>query len=216
MCRPILNDSKMIYCASVDNAVCFYTINAETGELNKKIFRVAGEQISWKMEGNTLTFSGKGALTLKPYGYLGVQKVVIRDGITEIGSGVFLNTRPYDVVIPPSVTKIADDAFIDFGPPYWNRQRILGYKGTYAETFANKKDFLFVPVILGDTDLDEKVTILDATAIQRHLASIPTSAYFEDAADADEDGKVTILDATAIQRHLASLPTNQNIGKPMG
>ena len=176
-CKPILNDSKMIYCASVGGAVggavCFYTINAETGELNKKIFRVAGEQISWKMEGKILTFSGKGALTLKPYGYLGVQKVVIRDGITEIGSGVFLNTRPYDVVIPPSVTKIADDAFTESGP--WSKRRILGYKGTYAETFANKKDFMFVPVILGDTDLDEKVTIVDATCIQRHLASMPTN-----------------------------------------
>ena len=214
-CKPILNDSKMIYCASVGGAVCFYTINAETGELNKKIFRVAGEQISWKMEGNTLTFSGKGALTLKPYGYLGVQKVVIRDGITEIGSGVFLNTRPYDVVIPPSVTKIADDAFTESGP--WSERRILGYKGTYAETFANKKeDLTFVPVILGDTDLDEKVTIVDVTCIQRHLADLSTDSFGEMVADTDEDGKVTILDATAIQRHLASMPTNQNIGKPMG
>ena len=217
-CRPILNDSKMIYCASVDGAVCFYTINAETGELNKKIFRVAGEQISWKMEGKILTFSGKGALTLKPYEYLDnvdMQKVVIRDGITEIGSGVFVE-KVYAVFIPPSVTKIADDAFFDFGPPYWHRQCILGYKGTYAETFAEKKDFLFVPVILGDTDLDEKVTIVDATCIQRHLAALSTDSFGEMVADTDEDGKVTILDATAIQRHLASLPTNQNIGKPMG
>ncbi|WP_407720814.1 dockerin type I domain-containing protein [Ruminococcus sp. JE7B6] len=218
-CKPILNDSKMIYCASVGGAVggavCFYTINAETGELNKKIFRVAGEQISWKMEGKTLTYSGKGALTLKPYGYLGVQKVVIRDGITEIGSGVFLNTRPYDVVIPPSVTKIADDAFDEYGP--WSKRRILGYKGTYAETFANKKeDLTFVPVILGDTDLDEKVTIVDVTCIQRHLADLSTDSFGEMVADTDEDGKVTINDATAIQRHLASMPTNQNIGKPMG
>ena len=219
-CKPILNDSKMIYCASVGGAVggavCFYTINAETGELNKKIFRVAGEQISWKMEGNTLTFSGKGALTLKPYGYLGVQKVVIRDGITEIGSGVFLNTRPYDVVIPPSVTKIADDAFTESGP--WSKRRILGYKGTYAETFANKKeDLTFVPsVILGDTDLNGKVTIVDVTCIQRHLADLSTDSFGEMVADTDEDGKVTINDATAIQRHLASMPTNQNIGKPMG
>ena len=220
-CRPIMNDSKMIYCASVGNAVCFYTINAETGELNKKIFRVAGEQISWKMEGKTLTYSGKGALKVKPYEYLdnvGIGEVVIRDGITEIGSGVFQDIKTYDVVIPPSVTKIADDAFFEYGPDYYYlRKRILGYKGTCAETYAEKKDIPFVPsVFLGDTDLDEKVTILDATAIQRTLASLPTNSYDEKAADADEDGKVTILDATAIQRHLASLPTNQNIGELMG
>lgn len=218
-CRPILNDSKMIYCASVDGAVCFYTINAETGELNKKIFRVAGEQISWKMEGKTLTYSGKGALKVKPYKYLDnvISEVVIRDGITEIGSGVFQDIKTYDVVIPPSVTKIADDAFFEYGPDYYYlRKRILGYKGTCAETYAEKKDIPFVPsVFLGDTDLDENVTILDATAIQRTLASLPTNSYDKKAADADEDGKVTILDATAIQRHLASLPTNQNIGELM-
>ena len=145
-----------------------------------------------------------------------MQKVVIRDGITEIGSGVFVE-KVYAVFIPPSVTKIADDAFFDFGPPYWHRACILGYKGTYAETFANKKEGLtFVPVILGDTDLDEKVTIVDVTCIQRHLAALSTNSFDEKAADTDEDGKVTINDATAIQRHLASMPTNQNIGKPMG
>ena len=218
-CRPILNDSKMIYCASVGNAVCFYTINAETGELNKKIFRVAGEQISWKMEGKTLTYSGKGALKVKPYKYLDnvISEVVIRDGITEIGSGVFQDIKTYDVVIPPSVTKIADDAFFEYGPDYYYlRKRILGYKGTCAETYAEKKDIPFVPsVFLGDTDLDGKVTIVDVTCIQRHLADLSTDSFGEMVADADEDGKVTILDATAIQRHLASLPTNQNIGKLM-
>lgn len=71
-------------------------------------------------------------------------------------------------------------------------------------------------IILGDVDGDREVTIIDATAIQRYLASIPTASYSEKAADADEDGEVTIIDATVIQRHLAQLPSNENIGKPMG
>ncbi len=72
------------------------------------------------------------------------------------------------------------------------------------------------PVILGDTDCDGKVTIMDATAIQRRLASLPTPSFNETAADADKDNRVTILDATAIQRHLASLPIQaQGIGKPI-
>ena len=70
--------------------------------------------------------------------------------------------------------------------------------------------------IVGDSDTDKSVTILDATAIQRVLASLPVNAYDEKAADADEDGAVTILDATAIQRHLAALPTNPNIGTVKG
>ena len=69
--------------------------------------------------------------------------------------------------------------------------------------------------ILGDVDGDGEVTIIDATAIQRHLASIPTFAYHENAADTDGDGEVTILDATFIQRWLANLPANNKIGQPI-
>ena len=73
-----------------------------------------------------------------------------------------------------------------------------------------------IGVILGDTDGDGEVSILDATEIQRHLASLPTQSFDETAADTDRDGEVTILDATKIQRHLAGLPTQvQGIGKPI-
>ena len=61
-------------------------------------------------------------------------------------------------------------------------------------------------VVRGDSDTDGKVTILDATRIQRYLASMITRDELDmNAADADGDGKVTVLDATRIQRVLASL-----------
>ena len=66
--------------------------------------------------------------------------------------------------------------------------------------------------IRGDTDGDGEVSILDATCIQRELASLPNKSYYEENADADEDGEVTILDATGIQRYLASLPYEGRIG----
>ena len=68
---------------------------------------------------------------------------------------------------------------------------------------------------LGDVDGDDEVTIIDATCIQRKLASIPTAKFIEAAADADEDGSLSIIDATTIQRWLAQLPSNANIGKPI-
>ena len=72
------------------------------------------------------------------------------------------------------------------------------------------------PTLLGDVDGDGTVTIIDATCIQRHLASIPSSfAFIEALADTDGDGGTTIIDATFIQRWLANLPTNNNIGKPI-
>ena len=60
-------------------------------------------------------------------------------------------------------------------------------------------------VVPGDVDDDGEVTIVDATAIQRMLADLPTKAYAVWNADYDDDGSVTILDATAIQRKLAGL-----------
>lgn len=70
--------------------------------------------------------------------------------------------------------------------------------------------------MLGDVDGDGIVSILDATYIQKKLASIPlTFEFHEKAADTDGDGSVSIIDATYIQKWLASLPSNDNIGKPI-
>ncbi len=71
--------------------------------------------------------------------------------------------------------------------------------------------------ILGDTDGDGEVTVIDATFIQRKIASIPLPFAFNDSvADVNNDGEVTILDATYIQRRLADLPAPEGIGKPIG
>ena len=61
--------------------------------------------------------------------------------------------------------------------------------------------------LLGDTDLDDELSILDATEIQRVLAKITkwSDSELEFVADYDQDGDVSIMDATAIQRRLAKL-----------
>ncbi|MBQ2688078.1 MAG: leucine-rich repeat protein [Clostridia bacterium] len=59
---------------------------------------------------------------------------------------------------------------------------------------------------LGDVNMDKKLNIRDATAIQKHLAKI--SALSEEAlafADFTQDGKVNIKDATNIQKKIAGL-----------
>ncbi len=58
-------------------------------------------------------------------------------------------------------------------------------------------------VITGDVDGDGKLSILDATAIQLHLASKTPAIFNIAVADVDGDGRVTILDATKIQMILA-------------
>ena len=61
------------------------------------------------------------------------------------------------------------------------------------------------PYVPGDADGDGEVTVLDATCIQRVLASLSVRFYDERAAEVDGDGEVTVLDATCIQRLLAGL-----------
>lgn len=67
---------------------------------------------------------------------------------------------------------------------------------------------------IGDYDYDYRLSILDATGIQRMLAKLDSFKYgfysdrfgnMGDFADIDGDGKISILDATAIQRKLAML-----------
>ena len=69
---------------------------------------------------------------------------------------------------------------------------------------------------LGDVDGDGEVTIIDATFIQRHLASLAIPFKMNEAtADTDGDGEITIIDATFIQRYLASLAVPYDIGNPI-
>lgn len=58
----------------------------------------------------------------------------------------------------------------------------------------------------GDVDLDTKVSVLDATAIQKNLASLITlTEQQKKLGDTDGDSKLSILDATRIQKWLASI-----------
>ena len=90
---------------------------------------------------------------------------------------------------------------------------MTGHIGSTGITVIYDVEKLNKSTLVGDADCDGEVTILDATAIQRHLVELPIDSYDEAAADADSDGEVTILDATSIQRYLVSLPSGELIGK---
>lgn len=71
-------------------------------------------------------------------------------------------------------------------------------------------------ILLGDADLDEKITIKDATVIQKSTAKlIVLEGDALEASDADGSGEVNIKDATAIQKHVASIETGYPIGEPI-
>lgn len=61
-------------------------------------------------------------------------------------------------------------------------------------------------VTLGDVDEDSKVSVLDATMIQKHLASIISlTPAQKEAAMVDNGKSLSVIDATLIQKKLASL-----------
>ncbi len=72
-------------------------------------------------------------------------------------------------------------------------------------------------LILGDTDLDGGVSVMDATAIQLNLAQMLTfTADQKLCAEVDKDGIVSVMDATAIQLFKAQLAPANGIGEPIG
>ena len=85
----------------------------------------------------------------------------------------------------------------------------------FGEVWAEFEVVKSDTVILGDADGDGKVTILDATAIQKMKASIDVPFFNETAANVDKDNVVSVLDATWIQKYLASIPCPEGIGKPI-
>ncbi len=73
--------------------------------------------------------------------------------------------------------------------------------------------------ICGDVDLDERITVRDATAVQKYLAKIITLSKAElYRADVDGNGKNTISDATWIQKYVAKMidifPAEEEVYNP--
>lgn len=150
--------------------------------------------------------------------------LTIPDNITSLRLAIYSCDNLKEITVPKSVTEIRGLGWSCTDPRGHGTYKkyddlvIKGYTNSAAESYARDNGFTFISLgkvdrLLGDTDADDSVTIVDATVIQRHLAELPTAVYIEAAADADQDGSVTIIDATAIQRWLAELKTHEGIGE---
>ena len=118
----------------------------------------------------------------------------------------------------------------------WNKRLYYSFKaqlppGDYTATvefnpnhsvpeafyFNNTKSVDFKvrePQLLGDTDEDGKITILDVTQIQRVLAgSKNPTASIKKRGDVDQNGDLDVVDATLLQRWLLGLDQELTIGK---
>lgn len=152
-----------------------------------------------------------------------LQEVTIPNNKLEIKNRAFYNCPALlDITIPENVIEIGEASFGYNGEKFDDNDteayeekfegvKIQGYTGTVAETYALANEFEFISlgeksVLLGDVNGDGKITITDATTVQKHLAKL-TELTNEQLvkADTNSDGKITITDATRIQKYLAKL-----------
>lgn len=83
------------------------------------------------------------------------------------------------------------------------------YSGLYdLEDISRKIDALYNGPVFGDVDGDGKVTIADATLIQKAAVDLVSFTNLQkQLADVNGDGTVTVSDATCIQKYLAKYTT---------
>ena len=174
---------------------------------------------------------------IKPFTFLnsGIEEIVLPDTCTKIDNYAFGQcSNLTEITIPDSVTEIHEDAFKGS-----DNVIIYCYTDSAAHQYAVSKNIPFVlldavvptepptepptiPVteppteprmyMLGDSDMDGVITIMDATVIQRVLVNYTVSVFDEKAANVTGDG-LNIVDATLIQRHLADIPIPYAVGE---
>lgn len=81
--------------------------------------------MTWETSGTTLTIEGNGEIPnsnkfVNDWKTLGVKTVVIKDGVTKIGSNVFAGLGATSFTIPASVTSVGTNAFYGNGSATYN------------------------------------------------------------------------------------------------
>ena len=113
-CHPIVKNSKIVFYASNDNMVNFYSIDANNGSFTKKAYRVAGENIIWNLNNGVLTLNGKGEISVDTEAKHRGPVSSTAGGYTYSSSDNSwkpIKDKVKKIVIGKGITKIRDNAF---------------------------------------------------------------------------------------------------------
>ncbi len=206
----------------------YYYGNGEYGTTPEKGDTVYSERHFGKTSKYNYTSPAKGEIALffmdyEVYNPYKIIYTVTKDGKDEIASEYFTpiarseSSTLYYVNVPEEDIK---DVYIyccdSEKSTHYIKKNVVNNVLFRLGTFVNDKydyrttlmtdSLQEIEVISGDADLNGRVTIQDATTIQKLLGKkLQLPGYAKAAADFNGDGKVTIQDATTIQKHLAGL-----------
>ena len=196
----------------------FYVTEKEDGTL--EIIKYNGNDsvmnIPSEIDGKTVTSIGSNILmhgdTTKD-----IVEIVIPETVTAIADNAFSLCQTLEkVTIPDSVTEIGKDVFTDYG-----NVRIYCSTDSAAHKYAQDNNIGFIltdggyePVKLGDVDGDGKISAKDSMTIQRYAINLKKLEPNQiRAADADGDGRVTNKDAIILLRYTINIPVKFAIGE---
>lgn len=136
------------------------------------------------------------------YNCTSLTDVTLSDQINEYKNFTFYNCSSLkSLVVPRAVTSISDSAFSGA-----ENLKIYCFKDSYAQIFAENKGISYSLFQKGDVNLDGRIDINDATAIQLYIAG--KSEISDDSlslSDVNGDGAILITDATELQKALVGL-----------
>ena len=152
------------------------------------------------------------------WGNIYLTNITIPDNVYKIDVGAFFNCENLkEITLPKNIVELSGIGWSCSDPGghgeyiKYDDITIKGYSGTVAETYAKENGFTFISLgnvenTLGDVNGDGVISILDATEIQKYLASL--SKLNENQiilADFNKDGIISIIDATEIQKYIVGL-----------
>lgn len=153
-------------------------------------------------------------------GCVNLKHINIPSSVTEVLDGAFMDAGLSQVTLLPELTTIGDRAFgYSITDDEKNKSfTIRGSQGSAAEDYATENGFPFVSLSgtrLGDADGDGKLTLLDATLIQRFDVQLMDgmNEISLNSADIDGNGRPGIIDSTLIQRSLVNIEVDYPIGR---
>lgn len=119
--------------------------------------------------------------------------------ISKVGNYIL---RTDDGLPEAMIFSLAGDRLCSFSQAY--EEKLLD--GEMLQKLSESEGIRFFQLRRGDADMDNTVSVLDATQIQKYKVGLASAnSISEQAADADADGVVSVLDATRIQKHLAGM-----------